>query len=72
MVSFGHWDVSGSVEDHFQVSKLLGADFLTSGWSPLQAAQVPKCLQRARYAFPTDLQWISSYEQEINLCYLSL
>ena len=30
MVSFGHWDVGGSVEDHFRVSKLLGADFLTS------------------------------------------
>lgn len=72
MVSFGHWDVSGSVEEHIQVSKLLGTDFLISGWSPLQPVQVPKCLQRSRFAFPTDLQWISSYEQEINLCYLSL
>ena len=44
MVSFGHWDVGGSVEDHFQVSKLLGADFLTSRWSPLLPAQLPKCL----------------------------
>lgn len=34
MVSFGHWDVGGSVEDHFQVSKLLVQIFLPQDGAP--------------------------------------